>query len=255
MSILLAIPCYNCEDQIDRVIESLKSVKNLAIDEIVFINNCSTDNTEKKIIASTASLNIPASLFNNKNNYGLGGSFKLVYEYANQNNFEHLAFFHGDDQAKVVDLKDMVNEIRTLPNLTALLGSRFDSRSMRHGYSLVRTLGNNLLNLIFSILCLRKISEIGSGLNIYRVDKLKSLNVDLWPNHIAFDVNLILGFIREGLDFKFHPIQWIEQDQKSNAGNFSTAILVLFMLLKWRLGFENKSLEWKRDFNYDKIIL
>ncbi|MBK24135.1 MAG: dolichyl-phosphate mannose synthase [Halobacteriovorax sp.] len=255
MTSLLAIPCYNCEEQIVRVINSLKESTDLAVDMIIFVNNCSSDKTAEKIISSTASLKIPSALINNLSNYGLGGSFKLSFQYALENNFEHLIFFHGDDQAKVADVKEMIRQMKSDSSLTALLGSRFDIKSKRKGYSLLRTAGNKFLNLIFSIFCFRKITEIGSGLNIYRVDMLNSFNIDHWPNHIAFDVNIVLGLVSKNLKFKFFPITWEEEDQKSNAGNFSTALLVLFMLVKWRLGFKNTSLQWKREFKYDKVIL
>jgi len=256
MTNLLAIPCYNCEKQILRVIESLKNQSLENIDEIIFINNKSTDRTADNILSHLSSgLNVSTSLLNNTENYGLGGSFKIVYNYALEKNFENFIFFHGDDQAKVEDLSPMISEMLLNNELSALLGSRFHRESNRQGYSFIRTLGNKVLNLVFSIICFRRISEIGSGLNIYRTSRLKSFQIDQWPNHIAFDVNIILTLIRRGLKFKFYPINWTEKDQVSNAGNISTALLVLSMLFKWRFGVENHSLQWKRDFKYDKIDL
>ena len=47
--ILLFIPAYNCEKQIIRVLEQLDENVFKYIDEVIVINNKSTDNTEKVV--------------------------------------------------------------------------------------------------------------------------------------------------------------------------------------------------------------
>lgn len=254
MKSLLTIPCYNCQEQIKRVIESIDQEVLEGIQEIIFINNLSQDNTSDSIKSySNTNLSISALLIENKENYGLGGSFKIAHAYAEEKGFDNLIFFHGDDQAVIGDIKPMLSQMDS--SNTAILGARFCPESKLNGYSKIREVGNVAINFIFSIFTRKTIFDIGSGVNIYKVSSLSELKVELWPNHIAFDVNILLGLVRNKLAFEFYPITWNEVDQVSNAGNFKTGFTVLFMLFKWFLRLENHSEKWKKNFLYDKINL
>lgn len=252
MRTLLAIPCYNCAPQIIRVINSLKKNRIEGIDQIIFVNNKSTDNTETVIKENAEDLGI---LLNNSKNYGLGGTFKIVHEYAINNNFENFIFFHGDDQAEINDIPLFISTISQNKNLSAVIGARFMNGSSLENYSLVRTLGNKFFNILFSLFTRREIFEIGSGLNLYKTNDLTKLDVSLWPNHIAFDVNILLGLVEKELDFTFLPIHWNERDQRSNADNINTGMIVLSMLLKWVCGIDNKSEQWRSQFSYEEVPL
>ena len=48
--ILVFIPGYNCEKQIVRVLKQFDENVLKHIDEIIFVNNRSTDNTEKAVL-------------------------------------------------------------------------------------------------------------------------------------------------------------------------------------------------------------
>ena len=48
--ILLFIPAYNCEDQITRVLATLKGEIRDHIEEVIVINNRSTDGTEQAVL-------------------------------------------------------------------------------------------------------------------------------------------------------------------------------------------------------------
>ena len=49
------------------------------------------------------------------------------------------------------------------------LGSRFMKGSRIQGYSALRTFGNYGFNALFSVVARRKITDLGSGLNLYAV--------------------------------------------------------------------------------------
>jgi glycosyltransferase involved in cell wall biosynthesis len=256
MKILLAIPCYNCERQIERVIQNLDAIQTDSIDEIIFINNNSSDQTAAMIQRrAKGQIKRKATLLNNHKNYGLGASFKIAFRYSLENRFDYFLFFHGDDQASTDDINLLSNEVRRTPHLSAVLGSRFASQSRLEGYSSIRKHGNIFLNFIFSLLTGLTITDIGSGINIYRTKDLESLKIQLWPNHIAFDINLLLGLIEAKKQFIFMPVSWREQDQVSNAGNIKTGLTVLLMLIKWKLGLKNHSTRWDQTYSFERITL
>lgn len=252
MKIILAIPCYNCEKQIVRVLNSLTVEIASKVNKIIILDNYSTDKTLNSAIKSIKLLDRTIQnkifLYQNNRNIGLGGSFKSLIETSVLERADYLAVLHGDDQASIHDLLDMIHlkEIQDL-SVDCIFGARFMSESKLIGYSKTREYGNRFINLIFSCFTGKRIHEIGSGLNIYKVSSLPIDEIMNWPNHIAFDVNLLLGFIKNKANIIFHPISWKEYDQTSNAKNINTALLVLKMLFRFKLGLNNSNEQWNID--------
>ena len=86
---LLFIPGYNCEKQIPRVLDQLDSDILPYISQTIMINNRSTDNTEATVKTwMAAHPEIPFTLLRNDENYGLGGSHKVAFDYALNNGFD-----------------------------------------------------------------------------------------------------------------------------------------------------------------------
>ena len=235
---ILIIPCHNCEIQITRLISKMAQVKLVGyLDSVLFLVNPGNDQTEKAIAKIIHNLDVPAVILLNAENYGLGGSFKLACEYSIKNSFESFIFFHGDDQASVDDIIPMIQEFE-LQGYSCLLGSRFMEGSSLSGYSKKREFANRFLNVIFSIALKRTIYDIGSGLNIYRVNSLPIEKLKLWGNHIAFDINILFHYTSRNNDLRmgFYPISWSEEDQKSNANNLFVTIKILKMLFLKLIG-------------------
>jgi glycosyltransferase involved in cell wall biosynthesis len=224
------IPVYNCEKQIIRVLDSINLIKATSIDKVIVIDNNSTDSTLANCLSYDANYNI--QIISHDENYGLGGSFKTAYKYAYKNNYEYIYWFHGDDQAYFSDLLGLEKEVNDNEGIDCVFGARFAPKSILKNYSKLREYGNRVLNMIFSILLRKKIYELGSGLNAYKVSSLPS-NVSLWPEHIAFDANLLFHFIYKNK--VWYPITWNERDQVSNANNINVSIRLLSMLLSFLL--------------------
>ena len=87
--ILLFIPGYNCENQILRVLNQIDENVIKFVDEIIMVNNISTDSTEERVIEYIKmKTNVPIRLLRNQENYGLGGSHKTAFNYAIENGFD-----------------------------------------------------------------------------------------------------------------------------------------------------------------------
>lgn len=237
MKILVAIPCYNCAKQIERVLTQLK--QNQWECDFLFVDNHSNDNTVGVITENLKDAwaqkhNI--KLIIHQENYGLGGSFKTITEQAVTNKYDYLVLFHGDDQASPLDLKNML-KLAQQNTLDAIFGARFMKGSVLEGYSKIREIGNRFINCIYSRFLGVPIHEIGSGLNAYKVNSLPLKQINNYPNHIAFDICLLFHFIQK--NYLFIPIHWREKDQVSNARNLEVGLLVLKMLWNFK---RNKSI-------------
>ena len=167
--IILFIPCYNCDKQILRVIDQLESNDNYQyFNEILLIDNRSQDSTVKKSVDKLIDINIDnIKVLRNSENVGLGGTHKVAFNYAKQNNASHVAVLHGDDQGSITDLINILNN-KDHEHYDCCLGSRFNRHSKAIGYSKFRIFGNWVFNSIFSFAAGKIITDLGAGLNIYK---------------------------------------------------------------------------------------
>lgn len=247
--ILLFIPGYNCEKQIIRVLKQLDKQVMKYIDEIVFVNNRSTDNTEKNVIEfKNKNKDLPLKILRNNDNYNLGGSHKIAFDYAVKNEFDYVIVLHGDDQGNIHDLLETL-KTKDYKNYDCILGSRFAKGSKLIGYSKFRTFGNRVFNILFSISVRKKITDLGSGLNMYNVNILKDKFYIKFPDRLTFNCCMLFASNYYHHTIKFIPISWREEDQVSNVKMFSQAKITLKMAVKYM--FHKKYIE--SEFR-DKII-
>lgn len=84
--IMVFIPVYNCEKQITRVLSQINDDVLTYVDEIIVVNNLSTDDTVK--VTQDYLLKhreLPCKIINNNANFNLGGSHKVAFNYALEN--------------------------------------------------------------------------------------------------------------------------------------------------------------------------
>lgn len=255
--ILLFIPGYNCEKQVVRVLDKIDKKVASFIDEIIFVNNRSTDNTEKAVLNYKAKPFMPKiKVLRNDDNYNLGGSHKVAFDYAMKGNFDYVIVLHGDDQGNIQDLMPVL-ESGEYKKHDAMLGARFMKGSKLGGYSKFRTVGNIVYNALFSVGVRKKIYDLGSGLNMYKVGMLKNKFYYKFPDKLTFNYCMIMAVHHYKQDVKFFPISWREEDQASNVKLTSQAMNVLKMLGRYMLNgkyiereFRDKPIE---EYTYKEI--
>ena len=229
--ILLFIPMYNCEKQIPRVLGQLTDEVCGYLSEIILVNNRSTDGGEQvvKDYLDTHPLPVKASLLRNRDNYGLGGSHKIAFQYAIQGGFDYVILLHGDDQGDIANLLPYLKsgEYR---DYDCFLGARFMKGSRLQGYSGFRTFGNRVYDLLFSAGCRYPVYDLGSGLNMYKVEILKNRFYMKYKDNLVFNYCMIMGSSYYGHHVRFFPIIWREDDQVSNVKMVSQAAAVLRLL-------------------------
>jgi hypothetical protein len=249
---LLFIPVYNCENQIIRVIDKIiKSYVISNFEEIIIIDNNSKDNTfavvqnvidEKKLKQF--------KLFQNKNNYNLGGTHKTGFNYAIDNNFDYVTILHGDDQGDINNLENVFKNEK-YKDYDCCLGSRFARDSKLVNYPKFRIYANYMINLAASIVSFKFLTDLGSGLNMFKVSFLKNKFYLNFPNGLTFNYCLMFYICDVNSKFFYFPILWREDDQVSNVKLFShffkwLEIMFKFVFTRKRL-FQNKLL---RDKEY-----
>lgn len=247
MSTILYIPVYNCELQIKRLIKKLKRKKLKKINEILFVDNQSVDETLKTLVNETKGFSSKITIIQNNKNYGLGGSHKVALSYAINNRYNDLIVFHGDDQGKIEDLDKIILSDKKR-KYDFILGSRFMKGSILNNYNLIRILGNIFFNFIFSAITLKKLYDLGAGLNLLRLDNLDINQIKSFPNNLTFNYHLILYLCFFKKKFMFMPITWTETDQISNVKYFNHTIQMFNIILQFL--FNKKKFFKKKKTNY-----
>jgi dolichol-phosphate mannosyltransferase len=233
--ILVFVPCYNCEPQIGRVLAQFQDVPAKFFEEVLVIDNQSRDNTVEAAKSAMHHVVGPrVVLARNEENYGLGGSHKAAFAYAEREGFTHVVVLHGDDQGSIVDVLPLLlagDHLRT----DACLGARFMSSSRLIGYSLLRRVGNHVFNALFSIAVLGPVYDLGSGLNVFAGTVYEGDVLRGFPDDLRFNVYLLLSLYARRLRLRFFPISWRELDQISNVRMLSQGLRTLRAAVEYRL--------------------
>ena len=101
------------------------------------------------------------------------------------------------------------------------------------GYSRLRVWGNYGFNLLFSMAVHRKVYDLGSGLNLYKMEPLTNHYYLKFPDTLYFNDCMILAYCFYKQKMLFVPITWREEDQVSNNKLVQFSISLLKMLGKY----------------------
>ena len=245
--ILLFIPGYNCEKQIVRVLGQLDEATLSYIQEVIVVNNRSTDGTEQAVLSfMEENPSKPVTLLRNRDNYGLGGSHKVAFQYAKRNGYDYVVVLHGDDQGNIADLLPILKK-GTYQHYDCCLGARFMRGSKLQGYSTFRTFGNIVYNFLFAAIIRKRVFDLGSGLNLYKVTMLAEPFYETYPDNLMFNYCMVLATAFYRQKAHFFPISWREDDQVSNVKMFHQAITVLKMLFAYAVNPKKFMEEEHRD--------
>lgn len=241
---------YNCEKQIRRVLAQIDDKVKKYLSEIIIVNNKSTDNGENVAIEYCEEhKELPIKILRNDANYGLGGSHKVAFQYALDNNFDYVITLHGDDQGDISNILPYL-ENNEYQKYDCFLGARFMKGSKLKGYSKFRTFGNYVYDFLFTLGSGYKIYDLGSGLNMYNTEILKDKFYLKYKDNLIFNYCMIMGSAYYKHSVKFFPILWREDDQISNVKMVNQAIVVLKLLASFVL---NKK-KFATAEHRDKII-
>jgi len=225
--ILVAITAFNCEQQINSVVNQYVEISQNLFSQLLIIDNKSLDNTANAIQNGMVKYpNIPIALIKNRKNFGLGGSHKIAFLICLEKQFDGVVILHGDNQAQLSDFSEVMAEI-DIAKYDALLGSRFMRSSRLYGYSRFRIIGNKIFNYLYTLIANEDISDMGSGLNYFSKSVLSGEYIKRMPDDLTFNPAFMLSLYILRKKIKFFPISWREDGQISNARLFQQALLLL----------------------------
>lgn len=152
MKVLVIIPAYNEQENIEKVVDNL--INNYPEYDYVIINDCSTDKTKQICLEKNYNfIDLPINL-------GIGGAVQTGYKYALKNDYDIAVQFDGDGQHDARFIKNLIQEIEKGNNL--VIGSRF-IRKEGFQSSFMRRIGIIILKTLARLLTGQAFSDPTSG--------------------------------------------------------------------------------------------
>ena len=151
--VLVIIPCYNEESNIERVIHRLTETCP-DVDYLV-VNDCSTDHSEEILRKNHFNyVNLPVNL-------GIGGGVQTGYQYARDNGYKIAVQMDGDGQHSPDYLEKVIAPVRN-GETDQCIGSRFLEKEGFQS-SALRRFGINFLSALIYLLSGVKVHDVTSG--------------------------------------------------------------------------------------------
>lgn len=185
--VLVVVPVYNEGDRIEKTIKSLKKVD--LIDEILIINDGSTDNTAEVIEK------LGVSVVTLEKNMGKGYAMKKAMD---QEDYGYLAFVDGD-------LGETSNEVRRLiepviSNKVDFTIAKFPNPSTKGGFGFVKTLARKGVYFHTKI----KMNTSLSGQRVYKKQVIKDM--EYIPMDFGIEVAMTIQALNNGYRFEEVPV-------------------------------------------------
>lgn len=167
MKILIVIPAYNEEMNIEKVIKNL--VENYPQYDYVIINDGSSDET-----ASICKKN-GWNLIDLPINLGLTGAIQTGMKYAVRHNYDAVLQYDGDGQHRAEFIREMEAEM-TDSDAEIIIGSRFLTEKKNLSF---RMLGGGFLSFIIKLSTGQKITDPTSGMRLFGRNVLQEFSRDM----------------------------------------------------------------------------
>lgn len=166
MKLLMVIPAYNEEDNIIRVVNTIKE-KYPEYDYVV-VNDGSTDHTSRRCHRNHFEIiDLPVNL-------GLAGAFQTGLKYAYMKDYDCVLQFDADGQHRPEYIKAMLEKMER--GYDIVIGSRYVNKKKPNS---LRMIGARILTVAISFTTGRRISDPTSGMRMFNKAMIKEFAVNM----------------------------------------------------------------------------
>ncbi len=190
--VVVVMPAYNAEKTVGI---TLKEIDPNLVDEVVLVDDHSTDNT-----AQTAKdLGINHVIRHDKNK-GYGGNQKTCYHKALELEADIVVMLHPDYQYTPLLIPAMVSIIGN-DLYPVVFGSRILGKgALKGGMPLYKYFANRVLTFTQNLLMNQKLGEYHTGYRAFSAEVLKSIPFDKCSDDFVFDNEIIAQIFSRGFE-------------------------------------------------------
>ena len=170
--VLVIAPCYNEEVKIGKVVERVMNMKEKIVDEMLVVDDGSTD------ASPTVAQEQGATVIKLGKLIGVGAALRRGFEYAAEKNFDLVVVMAGNN-------KDEPNEISALlepivsENFDFIQGSRFLKKANFGHMPLYRRVATRVHPILFSVCTGKHVTESTNGFRAFKLSLLKDKRINL----------------------------------------------------------------------------
>lgn len=229
--LLIIIPAYNEEGNIERVIECLKN--KYSYFDYVVVNDGSKDKTAQICQENGYHMiDLPVNL-------GLAGAFQTGVRYAYEKGYEYVLQFDGDGQHKPEYIDGML-ELAEREKCDIVIGSRYAER--KKPFSL-RMLGSRLISGLIRMTTGYKIKDPTSGMRLCSRAVMKRM---AYETNMGPEPDTVSYLIKCGASVKEYQVDMAERENGESYLNISNSIKYM-----WHICF---SILFLQNFRERKLI-
>jgi glycosyltransferase involved in cell wall biosynthesis len=239
-AVSVVVPCYNTATIVAPVLRALVEETEDAIDEVLVIDNASTDGTPEVVRALIAESPLMAKrirLLENPSNLGYGGSIKRGFRHL-EVIAPYIAVMHSDAQcAAAGTILDMVEAFGRDPEPDVVLASRFVAGADTSDYNFVRRWANRFFNAFTRIVCGVQMSDAGTGIMLARTEAVQRMPLERLTSGYQFHPQLNLLFHSDpDLTIAEVPMEWRDAETSVRFSLVRYGLVLTRMLLRfgWR---------------------
>lgn len=231
--VVVVLPAYNAAKTIEK---TYKEIPFEVVDEVVLVDDASTDNTVEK----ASSLGIK-HIIQHERNRGYGGNQKTCYQKAMDLDANIVIMLHPDYQYTPKLILAMVSIIGN-DLYPVVLGSRILGKgALLGGMPLYKYFFNRVLTFTQNLLMSQKLSEYHTGYRAFDTSIFKEINLEANSDDFIFDNQMLSQILYKGYQIGeiTCPTKYFEEASSINfrrstiygIGCLQTALL--YRLNKW----------------------
>ena len=254
---IVVLPVYNSYDNLYSIINEIKN-SNINPKKIVIIDNNSSIpiNSKLEILNNSREKNnIHIDLIINKNNYGIGGSQKIVLNFLKNENFDYIINLQTSGRFSIKEVLESIKNENSC-KYDYLIFSRFLKKDSAKNYNFTRRIGNLFFSFITRLFTKCNISDPGCAINVINYKLYRRIVGDgkifnLTNNsHFPHLFNIII--FENQLLYKELSMNWGEGNIKSHLNTLPYVIKLSYYLFRY-LVFKKFADIPKTNFDFAKF--
>lgn len=227
---VVVLPAYNCSETLAKTINQIPAGY---IDDIVLVDDCSSDNT----LVVAKELNIKHIICHSKN-LGYGGNQKSCYSKALALGAEIIIMLHPDYQYDPKLIPELILKVQEGADI--VLGSRMlkGKEAIRNGMPIYKYLSNRALTIFQNMFLKQNLSEYHTGYRAFRKGVLNNLNFSEFSDDFIFDNQILIGAIEKGYTINevYCPAKYADDSSSINLRrSIKYGLLVIYYTFRYIL--------------------